>query len=109
MVQFPCKILRGACLQGKVCILSEGVIMNFLKSFMVLSFLLTLTGCGPSSTLEGTVISSRAVGRGIIEHLIETNSLHTPYYILKVNNNSFHKGSKVVLEFLPDSMADRIN
>ncbi len=78
--------------------------MNVLKSFMVLSFLFALTGCVPSATLEGKVISSKEVGHGITEHLIETNSLHTPYYILRVNNNNFHPGSKVVLELSANSM-----
>lgn len=81
--------------------------MNFLKRFMPLSFLLALTACVPSSTLEGTVISSKAVGGGIIEHLIETKSLHTPYYILRINNNSLHQGSKVVLELSANSKAHR--
>jgi hypothetical protein len=78
--------------------------MNFLKSCMVLSFLLALTACVPSSYLEGTVISSRAGGGGTTEHLIETNSFHTPYYILRINNNNLRSGSKVVLEFSESSM-----
>jgi hypothetical protein len=81
--------------------------MNFLKGFMVLSFLLALTGCVTPSTLEGTVISSRAAEGGVIEHLIETNSFHTPYYILRINNNNLHQGSKVVLELSANSMTHR--
>ena len=83
--------------------------MNFLKSFMGLSFLLALTACASSSTLEGTVISSKTVGGGIIEHLIETNSFHTPYYILRINNNNLRQGSKVVLELSANSMTHRNN
>jgi hypothetical protein len=55
--------------------------MNFLKMSMALFFLLVLAGCSSSAVLEGKVISSRAAGQGITEHLIETDSLHTPYYI----------------------------
>ena len=55
--------------------------MNFFKSSMVLSFFLSLAGCVPSSTLEGTVISSRAVGRGITEAFDQPNSVHTPLYV----------------------------
>lgn len=78
--------------------------MNVFKSYMVLLFLLALNGCVSPSTLEGTVISSKNVEQGITEHLIETNSLHTPYYILRVNNNNFRPGSKVALELSSNSM-----
>lgn len=78
--------------------------MNFVKSFIALLFL-TLVGCVPSSVVEGRVISSKEIGQGITEHLVETNSFHTPYYILKVNNNNLRPGSKVVLELSANSTA----
>jgi len=81
--------------------------MRFLKCFMVLSFILALTGCTPSPVLEGTVISSKTAGGGITEHLVKTNRPRVPYYILKANNNKFHQGSKVVLDLSGDSMAQR--
>lgn len=79
--------------------------MSFFKRFMVLPFFLALTGCVPSSPVVGEVISSKQVGQGITEHLVKTSSPHIPYYILRVTNNNFHKGSKVVLEFPVDSIA----
>ncbi len=81
--------------------------MNFFKSFMVLSFLLTLTGCVPSSPVEGVVMSSKETGQGIMEHLIQTNRAEMPYYILRVNNNNLRQGAKVILEILPGSMVHR--
>lgn|GEM_PF-3885272 len=81
--------------------------MNVLKSFMVLSLLLSLTGCVPSSPVEGVIISSREVAQGIMEHVVQTNRSDLPYYILKVNNNNFRQGSKVILEFLPNSVTHR--
>jgi hypothetical protein len=85
-------------------ILSDGVSMNFFRSFMTLSFLSALTGCVSSSSVEGVVMSSREVGQGVTEHLVQTNRADLPFYILKVNNNKFHQESKVVLEIPPDSM-----
>ena len=81
--------------------------MNFLKSFMVLSFTLALTGCAPASHLNGMVISSKAVGRDITEHLVETDSSHTPYYIIRTNNKNLHQGSKVVLDLSGTSETQR--
>jgi hypothetical protein len=78
--------------------------MNFLKISMALFFLLVLAGCSSSRILEGKVVSSRAAGQGITEHLIETDSVHTPYYILRTNTNTLQQGSKVMLELSANSM-----
>ena len=82
--------------------------MNFLKGFILLLLLLVLTGCVSSSPVEGIVISSREVAHGIMEHVVQTNRPDLPYYILRVNNNNFRQGTKVILEFFSDSVAHRV-
>ena len=78
--------------------------MNFLKCFLVLSCLLVPAGCSSSSsTLEGTVIASRAIKGGLTEHLVETENPNTPYYILRVNHHNVRQGSKIRLELYPGS------
>jgi hypothetical protein len=82
--------------------------MSFFKGFMLPLFLLGFTGCVSSSPVEGIVISSREVGQGVMEHLVQTNRSDLPYYILRVNNNTFRQGSKVILEGFQDSGTQRL-
>ena len=77
--------------------------MNFLKSFKVTLFCVVLTSCVSFSSIEGRVISSKEIEQGT-EHLVETNSPEIPYYILRVKNNNFQQGSKVVLELPAHSL-----
>ena len=78
--------------------------MNFFKSFTVALFCVVLTSCVSFSCVEGTVISSKEIELGVTEYLIETNSYEIPYYILRVKNNNFQQGSKVVLELPAHSL-----
>lgn len=78
--------------------------MNFLKSFMVALFCVVLTSCVSFSCVEGTVISSKKIEHGVTEYLIETNSYEVPYYILRVKNNNFKEGSKIILELPAHSL-----
>ena len=78
--------------------------MNFLKSFMVALSCVVLTSCVSFSGVEGTVISSKKIEHGVTEYLIETNSYEIPYYILRVKNNNFKQGSKIILELPAHSL-----
>ncbi len=79
--------------------------MNYIKGFMVLSLFWALTGCTPSSIVEGEVVSSRTIAEGIKEHLVKTDSPYVPYFIVRTNKNNLKPGAKVELELPGRSMA----
>lgn len=81
--------------------------MKKLLSFVFCS--LVLSACTPTPTVEGEVISTRELGKGYIEHLIQTDSPHIPYFILRTSKKELQKGAKVVLELQSNSLSQIVN
>ncbi len=70
--------------------------MVYILNFAVLLFV--LVGCSSPSILEGEVVSSKIIGQGITEHLIQTKNETIPFFKIRTNQNTFYQGAKVSIE-----------
>lgn len=57
-----------------------------------------LCGCASQSPLEGTVVASRAIDKGLIEHLVQTSQEGFPYFKIRTNTSTLLPGSRVRIE-----------
>lgn len=64
----------------------------------IIGVLFALAGCASYSVLEGEVISSKLMGEGIAEHLIQTKNAKIPYFKIRTNKHNLYQGSKVAIE-----------